>query len=410
MPKRYNNLYEKIINIDNIKLAHKFARKDKSFYTAVKRTDENLDVRVQQIQKMLKNHTYKVSKYRVSVLKDKRKERILYKLPYFPDRIIQWAIMLQLEPIFKEVFTDFTCASVPDRGIHYASKKLDKFLNNDPEGTKYCLKIDIKKFYPSINHEILKKMLRKKIKDKDLLIELDKIIDSMDNSCLDHLKISDDLQQIYSRKGYGLPIGSYLSQYLANYYLAYFDHWLKENMECKYVIRYMDDLVILHESKKFLHELLQKIRIYLREELDLDIKPNYQIFPVAKRGIDFVGYRHFYGYKLLRKSTIKQCKDIFSQCYKQQPFISEQLWSAYNSYDGWIKWCDGCHFYQSYMRDLVPVVNTYYHLHKQSKRKSIYYSYRTWSNKFYKKKIYYPKTCKYKHDKIHKERILYDYN
>lgn len=121
MPKRYGNIYSKILDIDNIKFAHQNARKDKSFYTAVKKTDEHLDERCQEIQKMLKDHTYKVSPYRTSIINDKGKKRALYKLPYYPDRIIQWAIMLQIEPIFKETFTDFTYASIPNRGIHRAS-------------------------------------------------------------------------------------------------------------------------------------------------------------------------------------------------------------------------------------------------------------------------------------------------
>ena len=126
MSKRVGNIYPKIIDIDNIKLAHKNAKKDKSFYSAVIKTNENLDERANKIQEMLKNHTYKVSQYKTSVIQDKNKKRILFKLPYYPDRIIQWAIMLQIEPIFRKTMTDFTCASIPGRGIHQASKMVDK--------------------------------------------------------------------------------------------------------------------------------------------------------------------------------------------------------------------------------------------------------------------------------------------
>jgi hypothetical protein len=107
---------------------------------------------------------------------------------------------------------------------------LNKYLK-DIEGTKYCLKIDIKKFFPNINHNILKKLLRRKIKDNDLLWLLDEIIDSIDGDI-------------------GVPIGNYLSQYFANFYLAYFDHWLKEEKKVRYVIRYMDDIVCLTSIKR----------------------------------------------------------------------------------------------------------------------------------------------------------------
>lgn len=147
--------------------------------------------------------------------------------------------MLQIEFVFMEVFTDFTCASLKNRGIHRATALLDRYMK-DKSGTAYTLKIDISKFYPHVDHEILKKLLRKKFKDKDLLELFDKIIDSIPG-------------------GVGVPIGSYLSQYLANFYLAYFDHWLKEEKKVKYVVRYMDDVVILHHSKDFLHSLKREM-------------------------------------------------------------------------------------------------------------------------------------------------------
>ena len=113
MPKRAGNIYPLIYDIENIKMAHRMARKDKSFYDAVKKTDENLDERAKEISIILKNHTYKVGLYKTSRYYDRGKERILYKLPYYPDRIIQWAIMLQIEKYFKKVFVPFTCASIP---------------------------------------------------------------------------------------------------------------------------------------------------------------------------------------------------------------------------------------------------------------------------------------------------------
>lgn len=255
--KRYGNLYAKIYDIDNLKEAHRNARKDKLFYKEVKMVDSNPEYYLSQIQDMLKNKTYKVSEYSVQKIWDKNKERELMKLPYFPDRIIQWAIMIQIEDVFHQVFTDFTCASLRNRGIHKASKLLTKYMKDVP-GTAYCLKIDVSKFYPNINHSILKQLLRRKFKDADLLELLDLIIDSIPGEK-------------------GVPIGSYLSQYLANFYLAYFDHWIKEEMGVHYVIRYMDDIVILHHSKEFLHWLKNQMDKYLQENLQLKIKDNWQV-------------------------------------------------------------------------------------------------------------------------------------
>jgi hypothetical protein len=292
---------------------------------------------------MLKNNTYNVSEYKISIINDKGKDRELMKLPYFPDRIIQWAILLQIEDIFMETFCNHTCASIKNRGINKASKLLNSYLK-DRENTKYCLKIDVKKFYPNVNHDILKMLIRKKFKDRELLALLDRIIDSYPNEK-------------------GIPIGSYLSQFLANYYLTYFDHWLKEDRKIKYVIRYMDDIVILHCDKGFLHKLLREIEDYLRDNLDLKVKENWQVFPVEVRGIDFVGYRHFYDYKLLRKGTCKKFKRKLIDIKKKQDkkeMISYSEWCSINSYNGWLKWCDSYRLRDKYVKPITPSLVGYY--------------------------------------------------
>lgn len=341
--KRFGDIYPKVYDLDNLKLAHKNARKDKAFYKEVKMVDSDEEFYLKQIQEMLINRSYSVSEYEIKTISDKGKERELMKLPYFPDRIIQWAIMLQIEPIFDKVFTDFTCASLPRRGIHRASHFLSKYMEDVP-GTEFCLKIDVRKFYPSIDREILKSLLQRKFKDRDLLDLLFKLIDSVPGEK-------------------GAPIGSYLSQYLANYYLAYFDHWLKEEQKVKYVIRYMDDVVILSDSKEFLHDLRVRMAAYLWDELRLNIKDNWQVFPTRIRGIDFVGYRHFYGYKLLRKTTCKRFKKTMRAIRKKGEAGKSLNYTEYcsvNSYKGWLKWCDGYRLSLKYLNPIQTVVDKYY--------------------------------------------------
>ena len=341
--KRYNNIYEKIYDLDNLRKAHKNARKDKSFYKDVRMVDKNEDYYLIKIQNMLKNKTYKISKYTISIINDRGKERELFKLPYYPDRIIQWAIMLQLESIFVNTFCTHTCASISDRGIHKAIKLMDKYLKNKEE-TKYCFKMDVRKFYPNINHNILKQLLRRKFKDKDLLELLDKIIDSIEGNK-------------------GIPIGSYLSQFFANFYLSYFDHWLKENKKCKYVVRYMDDIVILDSSKENLHKIKDDIEEYFTEKLDIQIKDNWQIFSTKIRGIDFIGFRFFGNYKLLRKSTCKNFKRKMLKI-KHKMNNKEELtyseWCSVNSYKGWLKCCDSHRLYNKYIKSIEEYVNKYY--------------------------------------------------
>lgn len=341
--KRYGNIYDKICDMDNLRNAHHNARKDKLFYKEVQMVDSDPDYYLGKIREMLLNETYEVSEYTISIINDKGKDRELAKLPYYPDRIIQWAIMLQTEWIFLKTFCSHTCSSIPGRGINGAYQLTRKAMQ-DRENTAYCLKLDVSKFYPSVDHDILKSMLRKKFKDDRLLSLFDRVIDSYP-------------------KQTGVPIGSYLSQYLANFYLCYFDHWLKEDKKVKYVIRFADDIVIFGKDKEMLHLLMGEINDYMLNNLHLRIKDNWQVFPTNIRGVDFVGYRFFYDYILLRKSTCKRFKGRMLKirakwesgklpCYSQ--------WCSANSYVGYLKWCDSWRLFEKYVEPVVNAMVRYY--------------------------------------------------
>lgn len=341
--KRYGQIYDKICTMENLYEAHMNARKDKLFYREVQMVDADPEYYLGMIQEMLLNESYKVSEYTVSIINDKGKERELAKLPYFPDRIIQWAIMLQIEHVFMEIFCTHTCASIKGRGISKTQDLLHEYLE-DTEGTAYCLKVDVSKFYPSIDHEILKSLLQKKFKDKKLLNLLFKIIDSAPGEK-------------------GVPIGSYLSQYLANFYLAYFDHYMKEELHLKYVVRYMDDIVILSDSKEELHWVRKLMDEYLTDRLKLHLKDNWQVFPVDARGIDFIGFRSFHGYTLLRKRTCKKFKQKMTKIEHKQKkgqMISYSEFCSANSYNGWLDMCDGHRLWEKYVLPVIPSLVLYY--------------------------------------------------
>jgi len=315
--KRYGGFYDAICSMDNLREAHRNARKGKSHYKEVQMVDNDPDYYLKQIQQILLNQTYKVAQYETFKKVDKGKERLIYKLPYYPDRIIQWAILIQVEHVFLKTFIHDTFASLPNRGIHQCLKRLHKSMENREE-TLYCLKFDIKKYFPSIKQEILKAMLRRKFKDKRLLWLLDGIVDSSDE---------------------GIPIGNYMSQYLANYYLSWLDHWLKEDKKCRHYFRYMDDVVILGSDKNDLHRLKREIEEFLWDTLELELKGDWQIFPTYIRGVDFVGYRSFGDYTLLRKSTATNIKNKVKSI-EQKGFVSEKDICSIESYKGWLKWAD----------------------------------------------------------------------
>lgn len=150
--------------MENLELAYRNAKKGKGWYREVKEIEENPKYYLELLQSMLKNHTYQTSEYSTFMKKDGRKEREIYKLPFFPDRIAQWAVLQVIEPQLLAYFTDDTYSAIPNKGIHAAFRKLRKAVDTVPEEMTYCLKIDCKKFYPSIDHDVLKQKFRKKYK------------------------------------------------------------------------------------------------------------------------------------------------------------------------------------------------------------------------------------------------------
>lgn len=319
--KRIGNIYSQICSFENLMLADVKARKGKGYQKAIMVHDMNREENIAYLREMLLTRTYKTSEYTIFKIYEP-KEREVYRLPYFPDRITHHAILNILEPVFTSMFTTDTYSCIKKKGIHGAVRGVKKALK-DEVATQYCLKLDIRKFYPTVDHVILKQLLRHKFKDNDLLWLLDEIIDS----------------------AYGLPIGNYLSQYFANFYLTYFDHWLKETKQVKYYFRYADDIVILGPDKAYLHELLSEINRYLNTELKLIVKDNYQVFPVAARGIDFVGYKFYHTHVLLRKTIKKACARKLKK--NRNP-------STIASYKGWMKHCNSNHLSKKLFHKNIP--------------------------------------------------------
>ena len=386
--KRYGNLYEQICSMDNLIIAHHHASTGKGWYQEVKTVNSNPQEYLDILQGMLENKTYETSDYDIFLRQDGVKVRMIYKLPYFPDRICQWAVMQVIEPYLIKNFIRDTYSAIPGRGIHLALERIKKALVTNPEGTKYCLKMDVKQFYPSINHKILKEKFRKLFKDKDLLWLIDEIIDSTPEDS-------------------GIPIGNYLSQYCGNYYLSDFDHWIKETtfvfngkpVKIKYFFRYMDDMIILSDSKEFLHYLRRLISEYLMTNLRLTLKNTWQVFPVKDRGIDYVGYRIFPEFVLLRKRTVKTMTRALLRMrakIEDGEALTYHDYCSVNSYLGWMKPCDCHRLKHKYVDPIMPEINKYYYTYlcnheKEDKRQmkqfinveSTIPKNQTWADEFY---------------------------
>lgn len=329
--------------MENLRLAHKNASKGKKWYKEVVEVSKDLDYYLNEIQKMLVNRTYRPSPYFKFEREENGKVREIYKSHYFPERIIQWAVLQVISPILLRQFIFDTYSAIPNKGIHLALQRVQHDIQVDKEGTAYCLKMDVRKYYPSIDREVLINDYRHLFKDEGLLWYLELNIREAPDT--------------------GILIGNYLSQFGGNFYLSPFDHWMKEVKGVKYYYRYMDDIVILHHSKEYLQQLEREIIEYLNTERGLHIKDNYQVFPVADRGVDYVGYRIFPEYTLLRKSTANRMKKkmlIIQDKVNSGRELTYSDYCRFNSYKGWLVHCDGNRLYQKYLTPLEEPMNQYY--------------------------------------------------
>lgn len=375
------DLFNSICSMDNLYRAYQNAKSGKGWYKEVKQIEKRPFYYLAGLQYMLKNHLFKTSEYEIFILNEGKKKRDVYKLPFFPDRIAQWAILQVIEPFLVANMTADTYSAIPGKGIqpivndlrgYYKTKRVDgkkksvwvpSILLSDEENTRYCYKIDLHHYYQSINHEVLKQKFRKVFKDPELLWLLDEIADSINTATEEDLIELSLSGEIEVDPNTGIPIGNYMSQYSGNFYLSSFDHWVKEELHVKHYYRYMDDVVIFASSKEELHEIHRKVTAYTRDYLHLNIKSNYQIFPTKVRGVDFVGYRFFGEYTLLRKSTAINFKRKMRACRKKMennipPTYSE--WCSFNSYKGWLGNCDSYRLSKKYIEPLIDYMQDYY--------------------------------------------------
>lgn len=280
--KRYGNLFEKICDIDNLLLAHQNARLGKSSYKEVQMVDKNPRYYAEKLRDLLLSKKFTTSKYQVFWKDCGTKQRYIYKLPYWPDRIVQHALMQIVEPIFTRTLIRDTFQSIKGRGTHDCRKRLQKAIENIKEDS-YVLNFDIKQFYPSVDNQLLKVLVRHKIKCKDTLWLLDDIINSTK----------------------GLPVGNYSSQILGNLYLSVIDHYAKETLRIKHYFRYCDDIVIIADTKEQCN-LFKKKLFSIVDRLKLTVKSNWQVFPFSTRAVDFIGWVFSKSRVRLRKRTARR--------------------------------------------------------------------------------------------------------
>ena len=313
--RRYGNLWEKVISRKNILNAFDRASKGKKWRHGIHRACANKEALTTKLIQCLQNGTYHTSAYRTKQIYEP-KQRTIYILPFFPDRVLHHAIMAVLEPIWDGLMFYHSYACREGKGQYAGSKRCMKWVVS----YDYCLKCDISKFYPSVNHTVLKQIIRKKIKDKKLLALLDEIIDSAEGET-------------------NVPIGNYLSQWFGNLYLNELDTFVKQTLGVRAYMRYCDDFVLFSNDKVQLARWRDAIEKFSRETLKMTLSKK-TIFR-TEQGVDYLGYRHFKaGYILLRKRTALRLKRRMS-CLnikrRGKKFCRGQVASSF----GLIRHCNG---------------------------------------------------------------------
>ncbi len=317
MSKTIKNCYYKNITFDKLLNAHLRASEGKKSKKEILLFEMNLETNIIQIMDKLYNGTYRFGNYREFKVYEP-KERIIKSLPYIDRVVHQWYIEEFIKPFFYPRFITNSYACLDNKGTHKAVLKTQEFMRSMKRkyGSFIVLKCDIKKYFYTIDKNILKDILRKNIKDKKLL-EFSEII-------LDDGNIK------------GIPIGNYTSQYFANIYLNELDHFVKEVLEVKYYIRYMDDFIFLLRNKDEARKILKEVKKFLEDVLKLELNSKSTFFKNEK-GIDFCGYRIYETHILLRKrfkKKINKSLKLWKRLKKENRFYKKKFLLALNSYKG----------------------------------------------------------------------------
>lgn len=415
--KTYKNLYEKIIDKDNLRRAFKRAAKGKTQRKDIARVLADLDYHVDKLHEILKNEEWKPAKHEKQQINDgfKQKKRYIIKPFYRYEQVVHHAIIQVLAPTDDEIKRDpslhkvlnrgaykFTCGSVKGRGAHYGKRYIERWIRENHKETKYVMKIDVRHFFESIPHDILKEKLRRVIADRKTLRLLDLIIDAVDE---------------------GLPLGYYTSQWFANFYLQDLDHYMKQeiflpekkkkeeaykarmkrkgitnykmpkyNCGMKKTERYMDDIVGFSANKRELQLAMKRICEYCKEKLGLTIKENKQVFLFAKevvaevldtatnttkevvkeygRALDFMGFIFRRSRTTIRKVLFYRITRKARRLYKKEKVNWYDACSMISSM-GYIKCTDTYAAYEEHIKPYINIKSLKNKVSKHSKKEGV---------------------------------------
>lgn len=287
---KIDHIFEKIISLENLFSAWQEFKCGKRSKKDVQKFEFNLEDNLFKLQWLLKNKYFQHGSYQSFSICDP-KPRIIHKASV-RDRILHHAVFRILYPIFDPIFIKDSYSCRLNKGTHKGVDRLKQFVlrtSRNYQNNCFALKCDIAKFFASIDHAVLKNLIRWRISDSRALILIDSIIDSYHNKDFKDKK--------------GLPLGNLTSQLFANIYLNEFDQFIKHKLKVKFYLRYTDDFIIVNKNEIYLKNLIAEINKFLSKELILKLHPDKIIVRKISQGIDFLGYITLPNYRLLRTKT-----------------------------------------------------------------------------------------------------------
>lgn len=353
--KQYKYLYQRMLSEELIRLAYKKLRKGKTQRAEIKHIDANLDFEVAAMRKMIENTkppdvpvanpelAYKPKKRTPKYIFEHGKRRKIF-MPEIHEQWLHHIIVLVLEPIITATAYPYSCGSFPKRGAHYGKKQLLRWIKSG-KGIRYFAKIDIRHFYDNIQLKILMRELRIRIKDEWFLFIIELCLQGFDK---------------------GVPLGFYISQWLANYLLEPLDKFITETLGLKKDVRYMDDVVMYSDNKKILHQAIAAIKQFIGRRFRLKLKDNYQVckFDYTKRGkvigrpVDFMGFLFYRNRTGIRKSIMLSATRLATQMHKAKEagrgYFAKHI-EAMLSYMGWFSCTDTYDCYRFRVKPLICV-------------------------------------------------------
>lgn len=346
--KSYKHLYESYLSEDNIRLAILNSSKGKRdrpvvrYYLPACSADGDPDGEIMKRVRGFASDFHNADHKPVEIYDGITRKKRTIIVPRYYEQIVHHMTVNVLIPIFEHGMYEHSYASLPGRGAHRGKKVIEKWIRKDPKSVKYCLKMDVRKFFDSIPHDVLLRKLEKIINDEEFL---------------------GVIREILSVTETGLPLGFYTSQWLANWYLDELDHYIKEVLRAPHYMRYMDDMVIFGSNKRELHRIRAAIDEYLKTRLGLELKENWQVFRFdyidrdgnhRGRFLDYMGFRFYRDRTTIRRSImLKATRKARRIGRKEKPSIYEVR--QMTSYLGWIDCTDTYGMYTKWIKPFVDI-------------------------------------------------------